>query len=307
VREVGGDEVEVTSLTKGPQDPHYVEARPSLIKLLNRADLFVEVGLELEAGWAPVVLRSARNSGVLPGGAGRLNAAAAVRPLEIAPPGADRSMGDVHPLGNPHYLLDPLNGLKVAVLVEAKLSALRPHRQPYFAGRLEDFRRRLARALFGEKLAAGDAEARRLLDLLDERGIDGFLEQLGEKKSLLGGLVAELQPYLHSRVVADHNLWPYFARRFGVEVSGYLEPRPGLSPTTAHLAQLVEGMGTAKVKAILASPYFSASHARFVSEKTGVPVVPMAHQTGAREGTESYLSMVEYNVRTLAAALRSSK
>ena len=109
-------------------------------------------------------------------------------------------------------------------------------------------------------------------------------------------------PYRGSKVVADHNLWPYFARRFGILVVGFLEPKPGISPTTKHLQELIEMMKAEGVKVILASPYFDIRHAQFVSKKTGGKIVPMAHQVGSRPGTDNYLKMIDYNVRQLVTA-----
>ncbi|HVR75279.1 MAG TPA: metal ABC transporter substrate-binding protein [Planctomycetota bacterium] len=299
--EVGGDEVEVVSFARGTQDPHFLEARPSYIKELSTADLFVQVGLDLEVGWAPNLLQNARNGRVLPGAPGFLDASAAIVPREAPPGVVDRSMGDVHAHGNPHYLIDPVNGLRVARAVADRLTRLRPARKDYFAARLEDFSKRIQAALVGKDLAAKyDAEK---LALLAESGkLREFLEKRGHGR-LLGGWLGRTAAIDGAEVVGDHNIWPYFAARFGLRVVGFLEPRPGISPTTKHLGALVAEMRSRKVRGILTVPYFDPRHARFVSEATGAKVIRLAHQCGALPGTDDYISMVAENVKAVVETL----
>jgi len=308
---VGGERVDVTVFAAGPQDPHYLEARPSFVKALHGADMYVQVGLELEVGWTPALLRAARNPRVLPASPGYVDASTVVPPLEIPTGSVDRSMGDVHPLGNPHYLLEPLNGLKVAALLRDRLSDLRPEAKPYFGEKYAAFEQKLLVSLLGEALLKryGEAEVPKLVLLLERGGLErflSFLETQGQR-TLLGGWLGRLAPYARTKVVADHNLWPYFARRFGLSVIGFLEPKPGIAPTTRHLGALVEKMKAEGVRIVLAAPYFNPRHARFISEHTGAKVLAMAHQTGARDGTESYLDMLDYNVRQLAVALEGER
>src|SRR5918994_716402 len=153
VRAIGGDQVTVTVFAKGTEDSHFVEAKPSFIKTLSQVDLFIQIGMENEAGWAPVLLQNARNSRVLPGARGFVDASAAIVPLDVPTGQVDRSLGDVHPAGNPHYLLDPVNGLKVARLIRDKLIELRPERRPSFAQRYAAFRQRLGVSLVGGGVA----------------------------------------------------------------------------------------------------------------------------------------------------------
>ena len=304
-REVGGDQVSVTVFAKGTEDAHFVEAKPSFIKVLSQCNLYVQVGMDLEIGWAPVLLQNARNGVVLPGAPGYLDASRVISPLEIPTGPVDSSMGDVHPLGNPHYLLDPLNGLKVARLLRDKLIELRPERKAYFEDRYASFSQRLGIALVGERLAKKyDIEK---LAILFERGrLGSFLKQQGEE-SLLGGWLGLMLPYRGAKAVDDHNMWPYFARRFGIEVIGHMEPKPGIPPTTSHLRDLVERMKAEGVKVVLASSYYDPRHARFISQNTGEKVVNLAHQVGAREGTDNYLAMFDYNIWQLGAALGGGK
>lgn len=301
VRAVGGDHVSLTVFAKPTEDPHFVEARPSFIKALSECDMYIQGGLDLEIGWAPALLRNARNPQVLPGARGYVDASSAITPLEIPTGTVDRSMGDVHPLGNPHYLMNPVNGVRVARLIREKLSELRPENSQAFTQRYEDFRRRLGTALVGEALY-NKYDIDKLALLAESGRLHAFLQSQGEEP-LLGGWLGLMRPYYGAKVVADHNMWPYFARLFGLELVGTLEPKPGLPPTTTHLSALVSLMKAEGVKVVLAAAYYNPRYAIFVSENTGARVVNMANQGGARTGTGDYLNMIDYNVRQLAAAL----
>lgn len=304
-REAGGNQVDVTVFAKGPEDPHFLDAKPGFIKSLSQADLLIEVGLDLETGWLPVLMKNARNGRVLMGATGHLDASKAIAPLDVPTGPVDRSMGDVHPGGNPHYLLDPLNGLAVMRLIRDKLIELRPPETQLFNDRYASFRKRVGAALVGEKLAA-KYEFEKLATLHQYGKLSAFLKDQGEE-ALLGGWLAEMLPFYGTKVVGDHNLWPYFARRFGISVIGFLEPKPGISPTTRHLSDLVSSMRKDGVKIVLKSPYFDPRPAQFVAEKTGGLVVRMAHQSGALEGTGGYIEMIDYNVRRLVDALKGGR
>ena len=301
VQEIGGEQTTLTVFAKGTENAHFVVPKPSFIKALSICDVYVQMGLELEVGWAPPLLQNARNGNILPGSQGYIDASAAIAPLEIPSAPVDRSMGDVHPLGNPHYLLDPMNGLRVARLLRDRLSALRPASAPYFAERYADFRRRLGVALVGEALAdAYDFE--KLAVLARHERLDSFLKSQGQE-SLLSGWLGRLRPYVGSKLVADHNVWVYFSELFGLDLIAYLEPMPGIPPTTKHLNTLVELMKTNGVKVVMATAYYDPRYAQFVSENSSATVVHMAEQVTARPGTAHYLDMVDYNVKQIAAAL----
>ena len=300
-QEIGGDQVKITVFAKSQEDPHFIEAKPSLIKALSQADLFLQIGMELEIGYAPVLLQNARNSRVLIGAPGFVDCSKVITPMEVPTGIVDRSMGDVHPLGNPQYLLDPLNGLHVARLIGDRLVELRPEKKAFFEERYTMLYRKVGDALVGEKLAR-KYEFEKLAILYEERKIEPFLKEQKEEGSL-GGWLEMMLAYRGSKVVADHNLWPYLARRVGISLVGFLEPKPGISPTTKHLQALVEMMKTERVKVILSSPYFEIRYAQFVSKNTGAKIVPLAHQVGSRPGTDSYIRMIDYNVRELARAL----
>jgi ABC-type Zn uptake system ZnuABC Zn-binding protein ZnuA len=303
VSEIGGGEVSVTVLAKPMEDPHFVEAKPSFIKTLSTADLLVLTGMELEIGWVPPLVLNARNAAVQPGAKGYLEASSAITPLEVPTGVVDRSMGDVHPAGNPHFLLDPLNGLKVAALIKDRLTTLRPDSAKTFEERYKAFRQKIGDALVGAELAKKyDFEK---LALLHEHGkLGSFLEGRNDKDKL-GGWLQAMLPFYGAKAVGEHNLWPYFARRFGLEIVGFMEPKPGVPPTTKHLTELLKTMKASNVKLILSAPYYDPKHAAFVAAQSGARIAAMAHQTGSRPGANDYLAMVDLNVREVVNALKS--
>ena len=301
VQEIGGEQTTLTVFAKGTENAHFVVPKPSFIKALSTCDVYIQVGLDLEIGWAPPLLQNARNGAILPGGQGHIDASTAITPLEVSSVPVDRSMGDIHPFGNPHYLLDPMNGLRVARLLRDRLSVLRPTSAPYFAERYADFRRRLGVALVGQTLA--DAYDFEKLAVLARHGrLEAFLKSQGQE-ALLGGWLGSLQPHAGNKLVGDHNAWVYFAQLFGFDMVAYLEPLPGIPPTTKHLNTVIELMKANGVRAVLAVAYYDPRYAQFISENSGAAVVPMAVQADSRPGTAHYLDMVDYNVKQLAAVL----
>jgi len=217
-REVGGDKVTVVGLARGYQDPHFVDPKPSFILEVSRADLLIVVGRELEIGWLPPLITSSRNAKIQVGGNGYLDASANVKILEIPTGQITRAMGDVHPQGNPHYWLDPANGRRIAQTIKDKLSQLSPADRAYFDQRYADFDKRLAAA---------------------ESRWD-----------------AAMAPYKGTKVVTYHRSWPNFMERFGLNVMGYVEPKPGIPPTTSHTVDLIDEMKKGAIKIIVVEPYF---------------------------------------------------
>lgn len=307
-RAVGGDDVALTVLVKGTEDPHYAEAKPSYVRALHEADLFVQMGLELEMGYAPLLLQQARNPRVAPGSAGFLDASTVIgRPLDVPVGVVDRSMGDLHPGGNPHYLLDPLRGLAVAELIAGRLGALRPEAKSRFDERFETFQRDLLTALVGAPLATKYGRDVSKLALLYQHGkLTSFLDEQGERDKL-GGWLAAMLPFVGSKVVDDHPIWSYFADRFGLLVVGHLEPLPGVPPTTKHLEKIIELIRAQDVKAVLASAYYDPRYAQFVGEKSGAKVLRMANQVDAVPSATTYVEMVSYNVAQVVGALGATK
>lgn len=302
-RAVGGDLATVTSLARGPEDPHFVEARPSMVRSLRTAEVLVEVGRELEIGWLSVLVDAARNGAIGNGAKGRIDASSAVRLLGVPTGTVDRSQGDVHAQGNPHFLVDPLCGLQVAALLRDRFTALWPAERERFAANFTKLREQLAVAMVGAELAAKyDHDAERLALAFGAGRLEQVLRDGGDL-GRLGGWFGAMAPLRGTPVVADHDVWPYFAERFGVRVVGFLEPKPGVSPTTAHLEELAGRMRDEKVRAILASPFFPPQHAERLQRATGAKILPMLHQAGAMPGVDDYVPFVDANVRALVTAL----
>jgi ABC-type Zn uptake system ZnuABC Zn-binding protein ZnuA len=304
---IGGDDCVVTTFAKGSENPHYIDARPSMVKTLSSADVFIEQGLELEVGWAPVILGQARNTKVLPGAAGFIDVSTVISPMELPSGPVDRSMGDVHPAGNPHFMTDPWNGILVARLIRDKLDELRPSAKTSFDARCAAFEKSICVALVGEKLANQyPTDAIGKLAQLNETGkLKEFLAKQG-KLADLGGWLGMLLPFAGTKVVSDHNQWVYFGRRFGLEFAGYLEPKPGLTPTTAHLGDLVKLVPAQGVKIIFASPGFDPKSGEFMASKTGAKFLILAHEVGALAGADSYIQMIDYDVKQITSALQKT-
>ena len=266
-REVGGDKVAVTALAKGYQDPHFVDPKPSFILAVNRADLYIAVGRELEIGWLPPLVTSSRNAKIQPGGRGYLDASLNVRILEIPTGQITRAMGDVHPFGNPHYWLEPGNGRLMAQAIRNKLSELSPADKAYFSQRYDDFDKRLAAA---------------------EKRWD-----------------ATMAPYKGTKVVTYHRSWPNFMERFGLEVIGYVEPKPGIPPSPSHTIELIDEMKRGGIKLIVVEPYFSLKTPQAIaSQVPGGKVLVLAPSVGGAKEATDFIQLFEYNVSLLAGALK---
>src|SRR5436190_3698097 len=244
-KEVGGDKVQVDSFAKGYQDPHFVEPKPSFILLANKADLLIVVGRELEIGWLPPLITSSRNSKIQVGAAGYLDASNNVKILEIPTGQITRAMGDVRPAGNPHYWLDPGNGRKIAAAIRDKFSELSPADKAYFSQRYADFDKRLA-----------DAEKR---------------------------WDAAMAPYKGTKIVTYHRSWPNFVERFGLDVIGYVEPKPGIPPSPQHTIDLISEMKKVKASIILVEPYFDLKTPQSVARETGAKVLVLAPSVGSEK------------------------
>lgn len=264
-REVGGDVVQVDAIARGYQDPHFVEPKPSFILKLTRADLLVLVGRDLEIGWLPPLIQQSRNARIQPGAAGYLDASRTARILEVPTGPITRAMGDVHALGNPHYWLDPDNGRRVARDLLDTLSALRPDQAAYLSQRFAAFDKRLA-----------DAERR---------------------------WDAAFAPYRGTKVVTYHRSWSNFAARFGLEVVGYVEPRPGIPPSAAHTRDLVAEMRRLDVHLVIVEPYFDLRTPNAIARDAGAIVVELAPSVGGARGIDDYLSLFEHDLRVLMSAI----
>jgi ABC-type Zn uptake system ZnuABC Zn-binding protein ZnuA len=264
VREIGGDAVTVTVLAKPTEDPHFVDAKPGLIVTLNRADVLVDGGAELEIGWLPALLESARNPRIAAGAPGRVSASSGIQLIEI-PATFDRSRGDVHALGNPHFLVDPVNAKVVAGQLAAHLSQVAPQLAPVFHQNLGAFNARLDR-------------------------------QLAEWEQ-------QLAPFAGAKIVTYHRDFQYFARRFKLEVVQTLEPKPGIAPSPAHITEVIKRMRADGTRVILVQPFQNKRTAETVARQTGATVLEVSHQPGSIPSTATYFELMDSIVNRLAAAL----
>ncbi len=266
---IGGEQISLTTLAKPTEDPHFVDAKPSFIVKLNRADALIEGGADLEIGWLPALLDQSRNSKLAPGAPGRILRNQGIQLLEI-PATLDRSKGDIHAAGNPHYLTDPSNGRVVAQRIAEAFAQLDPKSAGVYRANLKKFLERLdARIAQWDKL---------------------------------------LEPYKGQRVVAYHDSWPYFARHFGLKIDLFLEPKPGIPPTPVHLAQVIMQMRSEHIRPILVEPYQNRKTAETVAADTGATVVDISQFPGAVRGTDdSYIELMDYDVNAVARALGGDK
>jgi ABC-type Zn uptake system ZnuABC Zn-binding protein ZnuA len=265
---VGGATVQVTHISEGFQDPHFAEAKPSFVLQLRNADVFAFVGLDLEIGWMPLLLQGARNPRVSPGGAGHVDVSLAIDVIDRASGPVDRSQGDVHPRGNPHYWLDPENGRRIARLFQRKFSALDPRNAASYERNAEAFEARLNAA---------------------EREWQPSLATLKGKP-----------------VVAYHTSWKYFAEYTGLNIVGFMEPKPGVPPSPSHLAGLILQMKRTGAKAIIMEPFYSRKEADFVAGKTGAHVVILPPSVGGLRDTriDDYVELMKFDITRVANAVQ---
>ena len=267
-REVGGDRVKVDAIARGYQDPHFVEAKPSFIFTLNKADLLVLVGRELEIGWLPPLILQSRNAKIQPGADGHLDASLTAKILEIPTGQITRAMGDVHPQGNPHYWLDPGNGRRIAQAIQQKLQAMSPADASYFTQRYADFDKRLAE---------------------------------GEKR-----WDAAMAPFRGTKIVTYHRSWPNFCERFGLDVIGYVEPKPGIPPSPSHTLDLIGEMKARSVKIIVVEPYFDLKTPNSIGRDTGAKVLVLAPSVGAEKAITDYIKLFDYDLDQVVSAIKQT-
>jgi zinc/manganese transport system substrate-binding protein len=264
-REIGSDKIDITTLAKATEDPHFVDAKPSFIVKLNRADVLIEGGAELEIGWLPALLNQARNPKLATGAPGRVEAATGVQLREI-PATLDRSQGDIHAAGNPHYVVDPLNAKIVAQNIAVALALNDAKSAEFFQANLKKF----------------------------NEAIDAKLVVWQ----------AAFAPFKGAPVVAYHNSWLYFAERFGLKIDLFLEPKPGIPPTPTHLAEVIAQMREQKVRVVIVDPYLNRKTAETAARATGATVVDVAQFPGGLKGTEGgYIQLMDYLVNSLTQAL----
>lgn len=268
-REVGGDRVDVESIARGYQDPHFVEAKPSFLLKLRRADMLIVVGLDLEIGWLPPLITQSGNPRIQYGANGYLDASQFAEILDKPAGQVTRAMGDVHPLGNPHYWLNPENGKRIAKGIAEKLGDMDPGNRAYFQQQLQGFISRL-----------DDAEKR---------------------------WETQMAPYRGRKVVTYHMSWPNFASYFGLDVVGYIEPRPGIPPSPGHTLQIIGLMKRQNVKVIMVEPYFDIKTPNSIGAATGAKVLVMLPSVGGLPEVTDYFKLFDYDVQLLVNAFNATR
>ena len=263
--EIGGKQVDVFAIATGYQNPHFVDPKPSYILKLSKADMFVTVGLDLETGWVPPLLNSARNTKIQKGGEGYVDASVNV-PLLQVPSSVNRAEGDIHIYGNPHYWLDPLNGKIIAQNICNTLSKLDAEHHTIFETNLKNFNAK----------------------------IDSKLQEWTKKVSQFKG----------TKIIAYHNEWVYFETRFGLQIVDFLEPKPGIPPSPNQLAKVIGEMKHDNMKVIISSPYFTTESADLVARNVSGKVVTLATSVGANDKVKNYFDLFEYNTDLITNALK---
>ena len=266
--EVGGDHITVESIAKGYQDPHFVEAKPSFILKLQKADILILVGRELEIGWLPVLINQSRNAKIQPGAPGYLDASLQARILDVPSGQVTRAEVDVHPLGNPHYWMDPENGKIIAKEIFDTLVKMRPNERSYYEPRLNDF------------VSKVSAAEKRWLDMM--------------------------APYKGTKVVTYHRSFSNFADRFGLNVVGYVEPKPGIPPTPQHNLDLINQMKKDNVKIVLVEPYFDVKTPNAIGRDTGAEVLIMPPSVGGTKDVADYIKLFDSNINMLVTAIKKT-
>jgi zinc/manganese transport system substrate-binding protein len=266
---IGGDRVETFAIAKGYQDPHFVDPKPSFVLKLNRADLLIAAGLELEIGYLPPLIDQSRNEKVHPGNRGYLDASIGCDILNRPTGVVTRAMGDVHPFGNPHYWTDPNNGRVIARAIAAKLSEVDA------AGR-STYQQNLA--AFEARLTAKDKE-----------------------------WMARMAPYVGTKVVTFHDSWPNFAKHFKIDVRGHIEPKPGIPPSPSHTLEIINLMKLEKIPIIIVEPYFDLKTPNYIASKTGAKVLKFYPSVGGRPDIKDYFTLFDFDVNTLVDALKQSR
>jgi len=262
---IGGDKVSVTAIATGYQNPHFVDPKPSYIISLSNADMYVTVGLDLETGWSPQLLSSSRNTKIQKGAAGYVDASDGIGLLQV-PTAANRAEGDIHIFGNPHYWLDPLNGKVIARNIANGLERVDPANKAVYETNLQTF----------------------------YKNIDAKMIEWQ----------AKMAPYKGSKIIAYHNEWVYFEKRFGLVIVDFMEPKPGIPPTPSQLVKVINEVKANNIKAIISSPYFSTSSSDVVAKQTGVKVLTMATSTSAFPTVKNYFDVFDYDINQLVGALK---
>ena len=296
---VGGEHVSVTSIGSGDEDPHFIQAKPSYMMKAHRADIWICIGMELEIGYQGLILQGSRNPRIQVDTPGYLDASEGVLKLEVPTEKVTRAMGDVHPLGNPHYWLDPYNGRIIAANICRRLKQLDPAHAADYDRNLATFLLKLDNAMFGEKLMAAIG-GQRLWQMELSGTLDNFIKDSNASLSL-GGWVAKMRPFEHAKIVIYHRSWPYFFHRFNLDDVAELEPKPGIPPGPAHILEVIDTMNDKHAKVILMEPFYDRDDADAVARKTDAKVVVVPN--AVNEQVKDYIAMLDNIINRLSGAL----
>jgi len=267
--QIGDGKVKVTSIARGTEDPHFVDARPSFIRVLNQADVLIEGGAELEIGWLPPLVNGARNARILANAPGHVVLSRDIRLLDVPTSPVDRSMGDVHPLGNPHFTLDPLNGKIVARRLAETFSQLDSANAPFYEQNLKKFNDRLDKKLI-------------------------------EWTSLV-------EPYRGTKVVTYHKSLDYLLERFGLELAATIEPKPGIEPSPSYVNSLIPKVKAQGVKLVLVEPFRPRKTPEYVAQAIGARLLILPACVGGNEKVKDYFELFDYDLAQIVSALKQSK
>jgi ABC-type Zn uptake system ZnuABC Zn-binding protein ZnuA len=300
-KELAGDKATVISIGRGDENPHYVQPRPSFARELQRADLFVSTGLDLEL-WVPALLDKASNPKVNTGGPGFVTAYTGIDLMDV-PTSFSRSQGDIHAYGNPHIWADPINGIIIAQNITIGFKRVSPENAAYFQQRFDAWKDQILRRLVGDSL----------VDLLHDDVIynlnakNTFWDFIHTQKyqgrplaDRLGGWFREAEVFRGQKMVCYHKEWDYLSRRFDIPCVAFVEPKPGIPPTPSHVAELIEQMRSEHVPVIFAANFYDYSQIHTIAERTGAKAVVVAANAGGAPGTDTYADLVETWVHSLA-------
>jgi zinc/manganese transport system substrate-binding protein len=262
---IGGNKVSVNSIATGYQNPHFVDPKPSYIISLSAASLFVTVGLDLETGWSPQLLSSSRNSKIQKGAAGYVDASEGIALMQV-PAALNRGEGDIHIYGNPHYWLDPSNGKQIGRNIANGLERIDPSNKSFYEANLLAFDKKV-----------------------DEKMKDWLLK---------------MAPFKGSKIIAYHNEWCYFEKRFGLEIVDFMEPKPGIPPSPSQLVKVIREVASNHIKVIISSPYFSTASSDVVARQTGVKELTLASSVNAFDPVKNYFDLFDYNINLLVGVLK---
>jgi len=306
-REIGGDKVVVDYLSQGDQDPHFVAPKPSLALKLKKADLFILTGMDLEL-WASTLLDKARNKKIMDGAIGYVTVYTGLDILEKPTGTLSRTEGDIHVAGNPHIHTSPINWKKISENILIGLIKVDPENADYYTRRREAFVDKIHRRMFGDELVdliGGDE----LCDLLLAGNLFDFLDREYEGKKLitrLGGWMKEALPFRGMEVMAYHKNWSYFARDFGLEVIGYIEPKPGIPPTPKHVEHCINLIKEHGVDVLLVASYFERRKPTTIAKRTGIQALFLPLSVNAIPEVSDNFKLVDYWIDRINEAIKAS-